>query len=118
VTDPLETRIAQVLAEDIVTLPANTIGGKFQRERVATLAAEIARALGAETRVEWGFRHPGWPTIDIGPHVETSYTGHDGWTTGPYDAETARQFANGRPVVIRTVTTVPPLVGDWQETDS
>ena len=66
------------------------------------------------TSTEWGFRHEGWPHAGIGPHVETQYTGHDGWTTGPYTEDNIRYYASGRPVVKRT-RNVTTILTDWEE---
>ena len=69
---------------------------------------------GARTTTEWGFRHPGFPHVGVGPHVETRNVGmsHD---TGPYSERDARYFAQGRPVVKRTRTTFPDVVGEWED---
>lgn len=64
---------------------------------------------------EWGFRHPGWPHAGIGPHVETQYTGQDGWHVGPYTEEDVHQHANGRPVVKRTRIVFPDVIGEWED---
>lgn len=65
------------------------------------------------TVTEWGFRHEGWPHAHIGPHVETQYTGQDGWTTGPYTEENIRYHAGGRQVVKRTITTTT-TTSEWE----
>ena len=80
---------------------------------LAHAAAEVLRT--ATTETEWGFRHPGFPHAKIGPYVETSWTGGDGWSTGPYKEENVRYYASGKPVVKRTITTLPRVVGEWEE---
>lgn len=68
------------------------------------------------TVTEWGFRHEGWPHADIGPHVETQYTGQDGWTTGPYNEGNVRYHAGGRQVVKRTITTTTTTT-EWEDAE-
>lgn len=73
---------------------------------------------GGTTETQWGFRHPGYPHVSWSePHVETQWTGHDGWTTGPYTEKDARYYAQGRPVVKREVTTFPSTITttEWED---
>jgi len=134
VTDPLETRIAQVLAEhedisfDLGTPRRYTRHGGWNmacgcgfplgdggdeeeayRNRRAHVAAEIAKALGAETRVEWGATY-----TDVRPAMTEPFSHGE-------DERTARIYADESHDGVlwkRTTVTIPPLVGDWQETDS
>jgi hypothetical protein len=84
---------------------------------LAHVAAEVLDGIlaGQRTVTEWGFRHPGFPHAKIAPHVETSWTGHDGWTTGAYTEENVHHFASGKPVVKRTRTVFPDVVGEWED---
>jgi hypothetical protein len=67
---------------------------------------------------DWGFRHPGWPHAQIGPHVETSYMGQDGWRVGPYTEKDVHSHANGKPVVKRERVVYPDQIGEWTEVES
>ena len=69
------------------------------------------------TVTEWGFRHPGWPHAGIGPHVETQYTGQDGWHVGPYTEQDVHSHANGRPVVKRTRTVFADVMSEWEDVE-
>jgi hypothetical protein len=84
---------------------------------LAHVAAEVLDAIlaGQRTVTEWGFRHPGFPHADIAPHVETQYTGQDGWHVGPYTEKDVHSHANGRPVVKRTRVVTPDVIGEWQD---
>jgi hypothetical protein len=83
---------------------------------LAHVAAEIFEAAPtSRTVVEWGFRHPGWPHADIAPHVETQYTGQDGWHVGPYTEKDVHSHANGKPVVKRTRIVTADVIGEWED---
>lgn len=69
----------------------------------------------SRTITEWGFvrpAHPGNPEM-FPEHVETSWTGGDGWTTGPYTEENVDFWAGGKPVMKRQRTITPDVVTEW-----
>lgn len=84
------------------------------------ITLNAVRPPGTSTRTvtEWGFMHPGYPHVGTGPHIQTSYTGHDGWTTGPYTEENVASHANGCDVYKRTRTITEDVVGEWEKVTS
>jgi hypothetical protein len=102
VTADTEEQAAQVMAERI------NVDEDYGFEY--TVGFETGR-----TVTEWGFRHPGFPHVDIAPHVQTSWTGPDGWTTGAYTEENVYFHAGDRPVVKRTRTVFADVVGEWED---
>jgi hypothetical protein len=65
------------------------------------------------TYTDWGFIRDNY--FDEGTHVETQWTGHDGWTTGPYNEDNIKYYANGRQVVKRERIPMYDIVGEWEE---
>lgn len=109
---PIEAAVERVLAEDLVTLPGSTVGGQRQRERARRLAAEVTKALGAETRVEWGVRaengREGYAPEKLARAIAA---GDKGYTIG----------GDHSPIVAgltRSISTIPALVGEWQEVEA
>jgi hypothetical protein len=75
----------------------------------------VRPATPTRTVTEWGFMHPGYPHVGTGPHIQTSYTGHDGWTTGPYTEDNVASHANGRDVYKRTRIVTADVIGEWEK---